>query len=134
MIPGSAIGSLSVLNCGEGDIRVTLDPNNPLEVARAERIIGDMLRRGYLLFVDAGDGKLQRATGFDPTTKEYIIADGTLYQGNSTHDVEDDAGQGAIEAPKSSYPAGAQTNRKGRRQRIPASTSNAVGVAPTAGG
>lgn len=134
MIPESTIGSLSVLNCGAGDIRVSLDPSDPMEVARAERIIGDMLKRGYLLFVDQGDGKLVRATGFDPATKEYIIADGPLYPGDADHGASET--KKAADNPPVDLPSPPTKARRGKRgpRRIKASTASAVGVAPTAGG
>ena len=66
---------LAILNCQEGDIKVSFDKDNPQEAARAERVVKDMLKRGYIIFVYDDDGKLHRATAFDANSNEYIIAD-----------------------------------------------------------
>ena len=66
---------VSVLNCGAGDMTFSFDESDPQECARAERVIKDMLRRGYLLFAKVS-GKLTRVMEFDSKTREYIIADG----------------------------------------------------------
>lgn len=36
-------GTLEILNCGHGDMKVTFDDKNPLELERAKRIIQDMI-------------------------------------------------------------------------------------------
>ena len=70
------IGQLDVLNVGEGDIKITFDENNAMELERAKRIIGDMLKRGYALFIHGKDDKLIRVHRFKPSTNTYLIADG----------------------------------------------------------
>ncbi len=47
-----------------------------IEVERAKRIIQDMLKRGYSLFITGKDGALTRVKKFIPATGTYIIADG----------------------------------------------------------
>lgn len=69
-------GQLDILSCGEGDIKIVFDQNNPLEVERAKRIITDCLKRGYALFVHGTDNALIRVKKFIEGTAEYIIADG----------------------------------------------------------
>ncbi|PTR05376.1 MULTISPECIES: hypothetical protein [unclassified Novosphingobium] len=118
-------GEVAILNVGAGDTKLSFDPSNPAEVARAAKIVKDMIRRGFALLIEVGrDDKgplYRRAHDFDATTNEYIVA-GT---------------PGEIEEPSHEQePASAP--RKGRkaapRQRIPAATTNAVTVARTAGG
>lgn len=67
-------GVVSILNCASGDTKITFDPEKPEEVERAQAIVTDMLRNGYVLAVKV-EGKMVRATGFDPATGEYIITD-----------------------------------------------------------
>lgn len=75
IMPDSALAELAVLNVGEGDMKFTFDADDVLEVARAERIVTDMLRRGYALFAEAG-GKLKPVAAFNPKTACYVLADG----------------------------------------------------------
>lgn len=134
-------GSLSVLNCGAGDLKLHFDPTDPIEAARAERVVLDMLRRGYCLFVEDDQGKLHRAVGYDPTAKSYLITDVpspstveaigpengepiTLEPGADISDIGD-----SVENPKPSKPG-----RKKGRIAVSAATTRATAFAPTAGG
>ena len=118
------LGELSVLNVRQGDIKVSFNSSDPMEVERARRIVEDMLRRGYILFVEV-KGKLRKATGFDPKTDEYILADGPLYASPPMDEPVDDP---EIPAPK----------RRGRppgsKNRASAKSTRATGVPPTSGG
>jgi hypothetical protein len=69
-------GQLDVLNCGEGDIKITFNGDDPMEMARAERIIVDMLKRGYAIFVHGKGDKLIRVHRFKPGKNTYLLADG----------------------------------------------------------
>lgn len=71
IIPG-----LDVLSIGHGDIKIDFDDKNPQEAERAKRIIADMLRRGYSLFIPDGSGGLKRVKRFDAKVGTYFIADG----------------------------------------------------------
>lgn len=75
MIPAANLAQLDVLNVGEGDMKFTFDTDDPQEVARAESVVTDMLRRGYALFVEV-EGKLHRIRDFNPKTACYVIATG----------------------------------------------------------
>ena len=101
--------SLSILNVGEGDTRLTFDKDNPEELARSKKIVTDMLKLGYAILIKVGE-TWTRALGFDPEHCEYLIGDVP-----------------AEEAP-------APKLRRGRRARVPASGTRAVGVARSAGG
>jgi len=68
-------GTLEVLNCGEGHLEIKVTEKNRAEIERARRIIGDMLRRGYAIFVEGKDGKMTRVRKFKPSTMTYIIAE-----------------------------------------------------------
>lgn len=112
-------GTISVLNAGAGDMKFSFNSDDPLEVARAQRCVEDMLRRGYMLFVETG-GKLHRVEGFDPARCEYIVADGP--------------GSDSAAEPKKPEPKKPEPKpRKGRR-RVAAKGSKATGVPKTAGG
>lgn len=75
-----AIGILSILSVGHGDTTLAFNSKNTEEVARAKRIVQDLLKRGYAILVQVGkdekDGEpiYRRARAFDPETCEYIIA------------------------------------------------------------
>lgn len=70
------IGKLDILNCGMGHLEITYKMKDPMEMERAKRIIGDMLKRGYALFVHGKDKALIRVKRFDPKHNTFIIADG----------------------------------------------------------
>ena len=67
---------LDVLNCGLGHLELRFSEQDVIEVERAKRIIQDMLKRGYSLFITGKDGALTRVKKFIPATGTYIIADG----------------------------------------------------------
>lgn len=101
-------GELAILNVGVGDTRVSFDPAKPDDVARAKRVVKDMLRLGYAVMVKIGE-TWQRAKAFDPERCEYLIDD---------------------------VPAKVSPKRTARRihRRIPAQGTRAVSVARSAGG
>ena len=117
-------GDLEVLNVAAGDMKFSFNSDDPLEVARAERVVVDMLRRGYLLFVET-DGKLHRATEFDAATHEYIIADGA-----DPHAEDSATAETGQEQAKSKRSA----KKKPAKRKVKAASCKATAVAPTAGG
>ena len=117
MIPVSP--DLAVLNCGAGDMTFSFDENDPLECARAERVVKDMLARGYLLFARV-NGELKRVKKFDSKTREYILADGPEAK------LVEPAPAGEKPEPRRRGP--------GRPKKVPAKGTPTVGIAPTAGG
>lgn len=135
-------GTVGILNVGDGDTKLSFDPNNPAERIRAARIVRDMLRRGYALLVEVdvgGEKRFMRATDFREDVCEYVIADldpiaaAAADAEEPSHDQQDQAQQGA--APT----AGAETapRRRGRppsKRAIPAESTRAVVVARVAGG
>lgn len=68
-------GGLDILNTGAGHIEVRYDLNDTIEVERAKRIIEDMLKRGYVLFIQGKDQELIRVESFDAVKGVYLIAD-----------------------------------------------------------
>lgn len=110
---------VSVLNCGAGDMTFSFDPKDPLECARAERVVKDMLKRGYMLFVKVR-GKYVRVIEFDEKRHEYVIADGPE-QAPQYGDGDD--------PPKIQRGPG-----RPRNVRVSAKGTPVTGVAPTAGG
>lgn len=72
MIPAETVTKLSVLNCLMGDLKVSFDEAKPEEVANARAMITDLLRKGFLIFIETPEGTV-RATGFDEKTNEYLV-------------------------------------------------------------
>lgn len=114
---------LSILNCGEGDIKISFDKSDVQEAARAERVVKDMLDRGYIIFAYDADNNLHRVTGFDPQTCEYLIADGPSHDAKTKTKTDSETQTSQKEG----------TRARGKK-RIPAKSSKAVAVARTAGG
>ena len=143
-------GSVSVLNTTDGDLTLTFDTDNPIESARAERCVMDMLKRGYILFVEV-DGKPRRVLSFDPTHREYIIADGpgeplpdrtasTNQSPNHVHTIEAQSppegpeGNATIPPPVEPRRGRGRPKGSGKTARVDARRTRATGIAPTAGG
>lgn len=105
--------SLSILNVGEGDTKLTFDSDKPEELERTRRIVTDMLAMGYAILVRDGES-WKRATGFDPKTCEYLIAD-----------IPPTVDAIVVPAPR---------QKRSYRRRVPAASTKAVGVARSAGG
>lgn len=121
-------GTVQILNVGAGDTKLIFDKTNPIECARAGRIITDMLRRGYALFVEVekkGEKVFTRVSEFRENTCEYIIAD--LDPLIAAEADEKETGNG--EKPKTSKPKG-----KRGKKTVPASGTRAVAMARSAGG
>lgn len=69
-------GQLDILNCGEGHMEIKFDEKDQIETERAKRVIQDMLKRGYSLFIQGEGNELIRVKEFDSKKGVYIIADG----------------------------------------------------------
>lgn len=67
---------LDILNVGAGHVEIRFDDKDPMEMERAKRIIEDMLKRGYALFMHGKDDALIRVKRFDKKKGVYLIADG----------------------------------------------------------
>lgn len=127
------MGTLSILNVGAGDVKISYDKSNAPEAVRAKRIIKDMLKRGYALLVQLEDGSYQRAKKFDESAGEYIIAD---FDPDAEED--EDANKSSSQEAQEKETAPKLRAKRGRpsirERRIPMQKANAVGVARSAGG
>jgi len=119
-------GMVEILNVGEGDVKLSFDPENPAERIRAARIVKDMLRRGYALLVETKprSNKYARCTEFLEDTCEYVIAD-----------LDPEVAAKADEKETKTQEPETRKRRPGRpRKKVDASKVGAVAVAKTAGG
>lgn len=136
-------GEVSLLNVGEGDIKLSFDPANLAERIRAARVVRDMLRRGFALLVEVDDGNggkvFARAKDFDENHCVYIVADfdgAVAATEDSKEEPHAKSGQGQTEEPPATSPAAPRKGRKAgtTTKRIPAETTRAVAVGRSAGG
>lgn len=130
MSAGTKEPGIDILNTGHGHTEVRFTGENAVEMERAKRIIQDMLRRGYVLFVEGADKALIRVQSFDPEKNVYIIADGPLYAGEvSPAAVED--------PPPATAPAPGPPPKRGRgrpRREVPVDKVRTTAIARSAGG
>ena len=135
-------GSVGILNVGAGDTKLSFDPGNVAERIRSARIVTDMIRRGYVLLVEIGDGKggktYTRARDFREDTCEYIIADFDPFVAAKV-DEEDDAQieSSAAAAPEGEVAKAVPPEKKRGRPKmvaVAAEHTNAIAVARSAGG
>lgn len=127
--------TIGILNVGAGDTKLTFDKNNPADCIRAARIVKDMIRRGYALLVDVGDGKYQRAIDFKEDVYEYVIADFDPLTAAKHDKLEKEDGEG-IQSKNAAPPSGEAPKKRGRPKlkNISATRANGIAVARTAGG
>jgi hypothetical protein len=115
-------GKIDVLNTGAGHLSIDVpDDADDISKANYERIITDMLKRGYLLFVER-KGKHIKIDSYDPKTKHYILAN---YP--EAHQV---AAEIAADDPAEPKPV----TKRGRPPKVKASKANVTAVARSAGG
>lgn len=100
---------VEVLNAADGHLTVKVG-KDPKEHDQAKKVIGDMLKRGYAIFVELEDGTTARVKKFDAKHEEYIVMD----------------------VPETVTPKKAKKAKK--TKRVPLRKARATGVAPTAGG
>jgi hypothetical protein len=128
-------GTVGILNVGEGDTKLSFDPNNPQERERAAKIVTEMLRLGFAIMIEVeigGEKLFRRVHAFDESTCEYVIF-------GDAHEPAAAATTGEARAEGTEAPGAPPAPKpKGRRARtstiIPASAVRAVGVARSAGG
>lgn len=139
------IGTVGILNVGDGDTKLSFDPKNPVERIRAARVVRDMLRRGYALLVEVerdGVKQFERATDFREDTCEYVIADfdPTVEPEAPRIELKDQAHASKHRETETNSAAGAAAQaaprKRGRpaKRAIPADSTRAISVAPIAGG
>lgn len=68
------MGELDVLSVGQGHLRVTVDDKDPEGIDKARRMIEDMLKRGFSIFVETDKG-LRRVKKFNPQRMTYLVDD-----------------------------------------------------------
>jgi hypothetical protein len=114
---------IEILNVSDGDTKISFDTNNPADIERARKIIPDMLKRGYALFVEV-NGQLERVESFDPATSEYIV--------RMPWEAE---WEGKLEKPAEELPASdAKGKKKERKVRLPMKTNKVTAIGRSAGG
>jgi len=107
-------GMLEVLSVGKGDIKLSVGGSDPAEVEKARKIIEEMLRKGYGIFVE-GDNGLTRVKRFNPKRMTYIITE-----------VVDETPEEAASPPVKP--------RRTREREVPVAGSRAKAIGRTAGG
>ena len=109
-------GIIEILNTGSGHTEIHIDKSNEIELERSKRIIQDMLRRGYVLFVEDKDKKLSRVKEFDAEQGVYIIAD-----------LGEEKAEESVEATQ-------PTPKRGRQRKVPMESTKATAIGRSAGG
>lgn len=122
-------GDLQILSVGEGDTTYSFNAESAAERAKAKKIVEDILKKGYAIFVTVGDLKGEpmyvRAKSFDPVTGEYLIF------GLSDEELEEmKEGKPRVAKKK----VGRPRKKKASAKRVPATKARAVAVARSAGG
>lgn len=108
--------TIEVLSIGRGDLTLTVGGTDE-DRERAKRMIADMLRAGYAIFVETDEGP-RKVEAFDPNRMTYIVREET----------------------PSGTPPGEQAGAKPKRARktatrkVPVAGSRATAVGRTAGG
>lgn len=109
-------GILEVLSVGKGDLKIEVGDSNK-DRADAQRLIEEMLRKGYTLFAETGDGLL-KVRKFDPDRMVYIVADTP----------------GVAPEPDQPDAEPSQSKAKRKPREVPVRDSRATVIGRTAGG
>lgn len=137
----TAMGSLSVLNVGAGDIEVNFNQHDRGEAAKAITMLTDMQARGYAILVKDTDGNYQRAARIDATRGRYILTlpDATQTMPADAEPVTCRCGCGKHVTAGKTWAKGHHNRKPGSRRKgvkvsVPVTKRHAVGVARSAGG
>lgn len=125
-------GFCSVLNVGDGDTKLSFDPKNPDDRARAAKVVTEMLRLGFAVMVEVEKDVYRRVHAFDEATCEYVI-----FGGGDANEQPSTAAAGKVESPQPDEAAPAKRSRVKPAKpalRLPAGSTRAVGIGRTAGG
>lgn len=126
------IGSIGILNVGEGDTKLSFDPKKPDEVKRSAAIITDMIRRGFVILIEVGKDEkgpiYRRVLEFDESEAEYIIA------GDAPAPAMENTDEQSSSPPPRSRKAAKGKPRSPAKRRVKATGAKGVAVARTAGG
>lgn len=116
-------GVLEVLSIGKGDMKITLDDTDEGR-AESRRLIEEMLRLGYSIFVETKDYGPVRVNRFDPKEMTYIVVEPAPSDTvNEPDPVPERAAKPAKRRPT-----------KTRERKVPVAGSKATAVGRTAGG
>lgn len=110
-------GILDVLSIGKGDMRLHVGTSEK-DRERAKSLIGEMLEKGYAIFVETDDGPV-RVLGFIASDMTYILPD------DVDEPVPDPVTPGAGTKPKAKRPG---------KKTAPVAGSHATAVGRTSGG
>lgn len=120
-------GELRTLNTGEGDVVITFEnETDDLIIERAVAMLQDMQKRGYAILVKQPDGTWARAKGIHGGHKTYMV--------DLTDPDPTDPSTTPTPSSASTDPAPGRRGRRARTVEQPIATSEAVGVARSAGG
>jgi hypothetical protein len=118
-------GFFDVLSIGKGDLRLDVG-GSPEDRERAKEIIGEMLEKGYSIFVETDDGPV-RVMGFIASRMTYVIPDEPALDVEPTPPVGPEPGD---DEPAQAPPK----KRRGSKKEVPVEGSRATAVGRTAGG
>jgi hypothetical protein len=111
-------GFLDVLNCGAGHLTFKFNKGNPDETEKAKKVIGDMLKRGYMIFI-LKDKEQKRVRAFDAEHEEYILEEPDV--------IPEAEPVAALKTIKGRKP-------RGRPPGVPMRSAKATAIGPSAGG
>jgi hypothetical protein len=119
-----SVGMLEVLSVGKGDLKLTVSGTEE-EIEKGRRVIEEMLRKGYTIFVETDDGPT-RVQSFNPKRMTYTISEVPL-------GTELPSGPAAPAALPPGKPP-AKPRKKVGKKEVPVAGSRATAVGKTAGG
>lgn len=140
-------GEIDVLNVGAGHLKIEYSKADAIERERARRMVTDMLRRGYSLFVEVEGGELALVKEFDAEREVYIVSDvparsdeaeprPRIPAGVRTAELRDDEPEPLPSAPETALCAKClKPKHRGRcTKEIPMRTAKVTAVGRSAGG
>lgn len=119
IVPG-----IDILNTGTGHTEITFTGDDSTEKANAARMIGDMIRRGYGIFIHGEGGVQIRVHAYDPEKHCYIV-----------HEPGEDPTAAAVAHPPEHYtPKGKLKKKYQNLHHVPVQTVRTTAIGRSAGG
>jgi hypothetical protein len=122
---------LDILNTGHGHVEIVFGIDQPMEVERAKCLIEQMLKGGYVLFIQSEKGELHRVEQFNPKTGVYYVSDAPAMPPEIVEEVP------MLSPPSGGGQTQPQVAKRGRgrpKKAVPMDTVRATAIGRSSGG
>ena len=131
------LGSLDILSCGHGHLKLTFNSDDPVDTDKARRAVLKLMRQGCVIFIEQenDEGKLTmvRVHDFDAKTDCYIVSDVPSETGEHPTETTTETATDGKEKPKATKKT-TKAQAKKATKKVKASKTKATVVPMRSGG